>query len=343
MARIGTTQLAQLCHRIGTGLQAGVDVIRIFRSEAQRGSPAQRYHVGEVSQHLGSGETLAAAFKAEGRYFPALLCEMIEVGERTGRTDEVFLKLADHYDHVVKLRRDFLFGIAWPMLELSIALFVLGLLIYILGALDAQWDGKPMSVLGLYGTKGLMIYCGIIGGVVAACVGVYWANRQGWINMDPLIRALMNLPGIGTVLRTMAMSRLIWSLAMATDSDLGADKSMALAVRSTQNSYYTSKLPDMLRVIGRGEPMHAAFQQARIYPQDFLDTLETGELSGTVSESMLRLARDYEERAKSLYRTMAVVSGVVIFLGVAAIMIFFIISLYMSFILGPIYDTLETT
>jgi type II secretory pathway component PulF len=342
MARIATGQLAQLCHRIGTALQAGVDVIKIFNSEAHRGSPSHRNRMSGVRERLGSGETVSVAFREADGYFPAMLCEMIEVGERTGRTDQVFLKLADHYDHALKLRRDFLFGIAWPMLELAIALLVLGLLIYILGVLNAEWDGKPMGVLGLHGARGLMIYCGIIGSVVAAGVGLFWANRQGWINTDPLFRTLMNLPGIGTVLRTMALSRLIWSLAMATDSDLGADKATSLAVRSTQNSYYTSKLDGMVRVIRTGQPMHTAFQQAHIYPQDFLDTLETGELSGTVSESMHRLAKDYEERAKLLYRTMAVVAGVAIFLFVAAIMIFFIINLYMSFVIGPIYDTLES-
>lgn len=295
-----------------------------------------------ISHRLGSGESIAGAFREAGEFFPPMVYEMIEVGERTGRSDEVFLRLADHYDNILRLRRDFLFGIAWPMLELTIALLVMGLLIYIFGAIGAEWEGKPMSVLGLYGTRGLMIYCGIIGSIVAVLAGIFMANRHGWINTDPLFRALMNLPGIGVVLRTMVMSRLIWALAIATDSDLGANKSISLAVRSTQSSYYTSKLESMLRVIRQGQPMHTAFQQTRIYPDDFLDTLAAAELAGTISESMHRLAKDYENRAKQLYRAMAALAGVAIFLLVAGIMIFFIIQLFTSMYLGPINDVLDS-
>ena len=57
---------------------------------------------------------------------------------------------------------------------------------------------------------------------------------------------------------------------------------------------------------------------------------------------MHRLAKAYEERAKQLYRSMAVIAGVVIFLLVAAMMIFFIIKLFMSMYLGPINDTLNS-
>jgi len=337
MARIGTGQLAKFCHRVGTSLQAGVDVLRIWGSEAHRGSPRHRREMEMLRERIVGGESLAAAFTQTGGYFPPLVCEMIDVGERTGRIDEVFLRLADHYDHIVRLRRDFLFGIAWPMFELTVAVLVIGILIWALGML-----GTGIAVFGLSGTKGMLLWFGFVGLIIAAFLGVGLAIRHGWINPEPVFRALMNLPGIGLVLRTMAMARLTWSLAIATDSDLRAEKAVSLAVRSTENSYYTSQLDTMFHALRHGKPIHTAFRETRIYPDDFLDTLETGELAGTISESMHHLAKDYENRAKALYRTMGVVAGVVIFLLIAGIMIFFIFKLFTSLYLGPINDVLDT-
>ena len=111
---------------------------------------------------------------------------MVEVGERTGRLDEVFLRLSDHYENLLKVRRGFLAGIAWPVIELTIALIVIGAAIGIYGWLGLKnWNGEPMTVLGLYGTRGVLIYIGIlfcIGGIIAAPI---MAVRQGWLDVGP--------------------------------------------------------------------------------------------------------------------------------------------------------------
>ena len=55
---------------------------------------------------------------------------MAEVGEHSGHQGEVFAQLSEHYENQVHLRRNFLAAIAWPMLQLAIALAVVGLLIW---------------------------------------------------------------------------------------------------------------------------------------------------------------------------------------------------------------------
>jgi type IV pilus assembly protein PilC len=341
MAHIGLRALAQFCHRAGTSLYAGVDVRRFLEMETQRGPLGQRATMEGIRDCVGHGDSLSAAFAQAGDFFPPLVREMVEVGERTGRIDEVFQRLGDHYDNLLQLRRGFLIGIAWPVFELVVALIVIGFLIWILGAIGAEWDGKPVSVLGLYGTRGLLIYLGILAALAGAGATLAMAVQRGWVNLDLVFRLLMNVPGIGLALRNMAISRLTWSLAIATDSDLSAERAIDLAVRSTQNSYYTSQLEAMRRPLRRGEPMHTAFRAAGIYPDDFLDALETGETAGRISETMAVLAKQYEERARQGYRILAVVAGVCVFLFVGAILVFFIVNMFVNLYLNPIRDALK--
>ena len=57
-------------------------------------------------------------------------------------------------------QRQFLLSIIWPGLQLSAAVLIIGLLIYILGAIGGtQLDGTPYDVtgLGLTGTRGTLI------------------------------------------------------------------------------------------------------------------------------------------------------------------------------------------
>jgi type II secretory pathway component PulF len=127
---------------------------------------------------------------------------------------------------------------------------------------------------------------------------------------------------------------------MATDSDLPPDKSIELAVRSTQNSYYTDMIEQMRLTIRRGGEMYDAFRSTGRYPDDFLDTIQTGELSGRVSETLQTLSRDYDERAKMWYRGLSVACGLGVFLLVAIfmiVMIFQVFQLYMA----PINEALQ--
>ena len=75
------------------------------------------------------------------------------------------------------------------------------------------------------------------------------------------------------------------------------------------------------------------------YPVEFLDTLAVGEQSGKVVESMGRLARQYQERARMAMAAMAVAAGWAVWALVATLivaLIFRIASIYLNAIRGDI-------
>lgn len=330
--RIGHKALARVCHNVGGGLHAGVEIRRVFETETQRGSPQQRTEMAKIRDRINQGDTLTAALAGGNGYFPPLLIEMVEVGERTGRLERVFFRLGDHYDHLVKMKRDFLVGIAWPLLELMMAVMVIGLMILILGIIAPAGQAPAITFFGLYGTRGLLIYASIVGVIVGAVVGLIFAVKNEWINIDPAIRILMQLPGIGPGIRTLAMSRLTWALAMATDTDIDPRKAIELSVRTTQNSYYTSQIEAMKNVITQGGEMIDAFQQANRFPDDFLDALQTGEVAGRISETMEILAKEYEERAKLFYRMLTVAAGILVFIAVGIVIVSMIFAIFSQYL-----------
>jgi len=330
--RIGLRTLAKMCHNVGTGLRAGVDIRRIWENEAARGSLRHRATMSDIRDRVASGDTMTSAIAQAEGYFPALVKEMVDVGERTGRLDQVFARLGEHYDTLLRMRRAFLIGIAWPVIELSLALLVIGLFILILGMIPSGPEGPTITVFGLYGTRGLTIYCSIVGAIFFVVAAGIMGLNNGWFRLDPFFRLLMNLPGIGQGLKVIAMSRLTWSMAMATDSDIDAARAAEIAIRTTQNSYYTSKIARIKDVIMGGGEMREAFETAGGFPNDFLDMLHAGELSGRISESMQVLAKDYEDRTKLFYGGVAVAAGVAVFLLVGVVIIFMIVTFFMQYV-----------
>lgn len=332
--RASIKALAGLCHRVGISLEAGVDARRIWSREAQsaRGPLARRLRT--VSKALDQGQSLGDALKATDDFFPPIFREMVEVGEETGRLDSVLVQLADHYEVRRRMRRNFLGAITWPMIQLTVALGVVGFLIWVAGFL-------PIDILGigLRGDRGLRIYLTYLA-VIGAAVGlvIHMASR-GFAWTRPIQRAVLALPFVGRPLQTIALARLAWSMHLTMSTGMDVRRALKLSLRSTQNARYTSQIPTIDAEIVAGSSIYEAFVTAGGYPMDFLDTLAVGEQSGKVVESMGNLARQYQEQARMAMMFLAGAAGMAVW-TVVAVFIIILIFRIASFYIGQIYEAI---
>ncbi len=325
---IGMKRLAQFCGRLGIAMDAGVDVRRSLAREAQSGSSYHRSQVERISQAVNRGDSIPEAVQATGDYFPEFFREMVELGDRTGRLDRVLKRLAEHYEHLVTLRRIFLLGIAWPVIELVIAIGVIGVLILVLGWV-ARRTGENADLLGfgLVGFPGLVRYVFLLSLLALCGYGLFLLFTRGPL-ANRLAQGLMFLPGIGTSLRTMAMARMAWTLGLAFDSGADALQSVRLALKSTVNPYYTQHLATLQRSIRSGQVLHDAMRETGAFPEDFLDAVQVGEESGKLSESLLKLAEQYQDRARTAATGLTVAASIAVWLFVAMILILMIFRLF---------------
>src|SRR5262245_63433254 len=129
---ISTRSLTTLPHRVGTAPRSGVDAPRVWEIETRHATGSYKDQLDRIRQRVTDGDPVADAMRSANGYFPPMFVQMVEVGEATGKLDEVLLRLAEHYEHQQQMKRAFWFGIAWPMVELVFAMAVIGLLILIL-------------------------------------------------------------------------------------------------------------------------------------------------------------------------------------------------------------------
>lgn len=338
MAGMPLKHLSQFCHRAATAHAAGVDARRIWKREASTGNTRKRREFAKVSQAIDGGSTLADALETTGGYLPPLVRDLVHAGEQTGKVDEVLHRLGDYYEFVRSLTSSFLIGIAWPMLQLVAAVLVVGLVIYISGALQSGPEAIDIVGLGLMGGRGACIYFSIVGGI---SVGTFFLIRSLLIGKlsNVAMTPLMHVPYIGDSLRMMALSRMAWALGMAVGSGLDIQKSLDVALRSTQNAFFVRHLPAVQRQIRRGETLYDALLLPNVFPEDFMDAVAVGEESGRLEESLARLAQDYEERGRAAMRALTVACGILVWVGVGALILFFIFRFAMFYV-GIIQDAM---
>jgi type II secretory pathway component PulF len=334
----------ELSHRLAVETDAGIDIRRTWQREAESAASRVQPHFAHVRDGVAKGDSLSVALAGTGSLFPPLFRELVRVGEETGTLGRVFHRLESHYRRQVQAQRIFLSAIAWPAIELSLAIVVIGVLIWVLGAIAARRGGQPVDVLGfgLTGTRGLLIYINFIIAVGLCIAGVIIAVRRGMLWTRPIQRAVMRLPGVGPSLEKIALARLAWALHLTLNVEMDLRRVIPLVLRAAGSDYYIRHTNQIVAHVAAGHPMYLAFARSGAFPTNFIDALTVAEESGRLVESMDRLSRQYEEEAEAAVKALAVVLGTLVALlvmGIIAMMIFRLAGFYF----GTINDALEMT
>ena len=341
--RIRLKPLAQLCHRLAIATNAGLDDRKIWSDEAQRGSRSQQEAAGVIRDELAAGNSLSEALPKTGEFFPQLFRDMAAIGETSGQLGRTYRRVAQHYDKTLAARRAFMSRLSWPLMQLGIALFTIGLLIWIMGMISEmnRSPGGQVDVLGfgLVGTTGLVVY---LNGLVLVAIVVLLlieAVRRGALWTRSLQKLLMKVPLLGDAMKTLALARFTWAMQLVLDTSMDLRRAIPLALDATGNEYFAQHGPAVARSIQGGSDLHTTLAMTQAFPTDMLDHISVGEQSGRLAETMQHQAKEYQEKSALAISILAQFAGYAVWAVIAAFIILMIFRLF-SFYLGTIQSLL---
>lgn len=329
MSQISSTQLYGLCGRIATSLESGIDARRVWNREAEQARGRSVVPFSNIAEAIDRGGSLAEAVEANAGFFPPLFVQMVETGEAAGKLPMVFRRLAQHYEHRVRMQRIFIAGITWPAIQFFAAILIVGFLIWILGAIAETKGPAAYDILGLglLGNTGLFIYTAFWMSMVAIATVLFFLLRNGMFHFRSLELATLRLPGVGHCMKTICLARLCWSLGLLLESGMDIRRAVPYAFDATGSYYFTEHQLQVSTSLQEGEELFVALLSTGIFPHDFLDVLQVGEQSGRLDESMLRLADNYEDRARSAIATLTMIAGFATWAIVAAMIVAIIVNM----------------
>lgn len=325
--RIRLKPLATLCRRLAFATSAGLEDRKIWRDEAARSRGREQVALQEVADRLARGESISDALAQSDGYLPRMFKQIVAIGDTSGRLDHAYKRLAEHYEHAQTAKRSLMTALAWPMIQLFIAMAVVGLVIWISGALQLQnLDGEPLDLfgLGISGSSGLVLYVGCIGVAVAAVLLAIEAGRRGVLWTRHLQRGLLRVPALGEAVRTLALARFTWALQLILDTSMDLRKALPLALDASGNDYYRSLGPQVASNIQHGMSLHSALAETNAFPSDLLESIAIGEQTGMMSETMERLSKEYQRRSNTAISIIGQTIGYVVWAVVIVLIVILI-------------------
>jgi type II secretory pathway component PulF len=319
--RIPLKQLASLCRRLAISFESGIDVRTVWTRETASASPRARPSFARVRDSVAQGFSMSEGLAKSGGFFPEFFRGMVAVGENTGHLPETCEQLADYYEHRLQLRRMLVSSLTWPVIELTMALMVVGLIIWLAGAIPQLAD---LFGFGLRGNSGLAIYLAIVGAAGLGIAVLVRGAARGALWVAPVERVALRLPVVGRAFETLALARLTSALHVTLNSGMDLRKALELSLLSTQSLRYAESAPVVLASIRAGDEIHEGLRRTGVFPAMFLDAVQVGEDSGRLVQSMRHLTTQYQDESRVAMHTLTVLLGYAVW-GIVAILIIVLI------------------
>lgn len=122
------------------------------------------------------------------------------------------------------------------------------------------------------------------------------------------------------------------TLAMLLNAGVDAKRCMQEAFRSTGNFYYMSGMKRAVDEVEKGQSFAHSLDCSEVIPKEFVQAIEVGELSGTETDSLERIAHEYSRRSKTALAQLAMATSVAIWAAIAIFLIFLIIRMFMQYV-----------
>lgn len=112
---------ARFARTLGVLIKSGVPIVQALNIVAGTLTNVQfRKSLVQSSQEVQKGQMLSLSLKKYHQFYPAMVSQMIEVGEETGTLDQILLKLAEFYEEEVNNITKSLASIIEPVLMIII-------------------------------------------------------------------------------------------------------------------------------------------------------------------------------------------------------------------------------
>jgi type II secretory pathway component PulF len=258
--RIRFYQQLSVLARAGVPLRASLQRLR----ERLRGR-----QINVLSEKISAGEQLGDAFAAAG--FSPFESHLVAAGERSARLDPVFTHLGEFWSRQRQMQQALVGQLYYPVVVLHLAVIV--------GALVHLPEGLPAVVTNLV----LTLAAFYAGGFV-----LFVLIRASW-QSDAAQRFWLALPVIGKTLSTAYAYRWITALRLEYGAGIPMPDAVADAWRASGYAGRERLAREGQAALREGAELSLLMQHWRQLPSDWVDFIETGEVSGALETAFASL------------------------------------------------------
>ncbi|MEG2770081.1 MAG: type II secretion system F family protein [Oscillospiraceae bacterium] len=294
------TELSAFCAQMALILKSGIPVVEglgIMHDDMDN-AYSREILEGLISE-CEIGTSFATALH-RSNVFPKYMQDMVEIGEMSGRLDDVLNSLSEYYEREESISKSVKHAISYPLLMIAMMILVIGVLVVkvlpvfnsVFVQLGSQLTGFSKAVMDMgAGFAKYSVFFIIAVGVVV--VGIIILNNT--------VKGKRVLTGFKSsffmtkkLYAKIAAGRFASGMSLMLASGLDTDQSLEMVSRLVDNVVVQAKIKVCQEKIAEGASFSEAVTKCGIFSGVYARMLAVGFKTGATDVIMKKLAERYE-------------------------------------------------
>lgn len=302
MGRVKTRDLIQLFVHLEQLQKAGVpllDALSDVRDTAE--STRLRDVMSDVYNEVSEGSSLSKAMSGHPSVFESIIVSLINAGEETGNLSSSFEQLIAHLKWTDAMNAKVKKATRYPKILVSVVVLVVYVMMnYVVpevtGFLKEMGQELPGITTALMATSDFVTNYFLY--MMLAAIAAYVLLRVGRTLSDTFKYQTdyiaLRMPGMGTVIRKINLSRFCSTFAVLFTSGLEILKCLEAAQRTANNVVIRDALQTVREQVQEGSPLSTALNVSGEFPSLVVRMVRIGEESGNLSHVLRQVSEFYD-------------------------------------------------
>jgi len=295
--------------QLATLIDAGLPLLEGLKDMA-RESQDERMQtiIDDIRYRVEAGETMEGALSYHPTSFPQLYRAIIGAGEATGKLGQVLHDLTVLLEWQAELNSKITEAATYPIILTTVMIGVVTLLVVrvipmftpIFEELHSTLPLPTQIVLGVsYVVRNYWyVFIGVIVGSIFA-YKAYVSTTVGRFNADSI---KLKIPLVGNLIRKIALSRFVHTFALSFRAGINLLTCLDIAKKTTGNVRLERAIGNARDSVNVGEKLAASLQVSGEFPQMVIRMIAVGEQTGSLTNSLLKIAEYYDKEVASAVR-----------------------------------------
>ncbi|MBQ3108081.1 MAG: type II secretion system F family protein [Clostridia bacterium] len=284
--------LSLFCSQVALLLRSGMFLPDGMEALAEESDDPVLTAIAEEVREKGS---LAPALEKTGA-FPEYLIGMVELGESSGKLEEVMTSLSEYYEREQAVRRQVKTAVLYPMVLVLMMIVVIAvLLIKVLPVFSQVFRdlGADASVM-TGGTVAGYIALGIAAVIAVLCIALFVMVRsaEGYAKLTALMAKFRPTRSLA---EKIAAGRFAFALSLLLESGYDLDTALKKLPAIVESEATSKKIEVCRAAIDEGDSFSEAVNKSGLFPGMYSRILAVGFRAGALDTVSRKIAGIYEE------------------------------------------------
>lgn len=294
--QISRFDITVFLRQFATLITAGIPITQCCEIlEKSQEKTTLRLLIYSIKREILAGKSLFYSMQCHPIFFDDFTCQLIRIGEETGKLDSTLLHIAKHQEKNLELRKQIKQALFYPCtITMTSILITFGMFLFVIPRFNELFQDMhsklpQLTIWIFYLSSQLKQYCTIVLIVICLLISVSFYHKDKRYGRY-FYHFALKIPFLKNCLRKIILANFARNLALTFAAGMPITEALKLAGSASDHIEFANIVAKLHGKISAGLQLHHGMAAFPYFPALMVQMIKIGEESGMLEHMLTKIA-----------------------------------------------------